>query len=96
VGKLTIWPEKHKAELVDKPVALTGAEFALLEVLVRNTGQVVSKEYLSDKALSRPLQETGRSIDMHLSNVRQKLGYLSDGRSYIQSVYGKGYVLIGD
>lgn len=94
VGELVVWPEKRKVEKAGKPVELTSTEFGLLEVLVRNAGQVVSKEELSEQALGRPLMRFDRSVDMHMCNIRQKLGEASDGRSCIQTVIRKGYMLI--
>lgn len=94
VGRLAVWPEKRKAELDGKPVDLTSTEFGLLEVLACHAGQVVSKEELSEQALGRPLARFDRSIDMHMSNIRQKLGEATDGRSCIQTVFRKGYMLI--
>ncbi|MBU1426456.1 MAG: response regulator transcription factor [Gammaproteobacteria bacterium] len=94
VGTLAVWPEKRKVEREGQTVDLTSTEFGLLEVLMRNAGQVVSKEELSEHALGRPLQRFDRSIDMHMCNIRQKLGEASDGRSRIQTVIRKGYMLI--
>ncbi|MFZ2160897.1 MAG: response regulator transcription factor [Sideroxyarcus sp.] len=94
VGALAVWPEKRKVEQAGRPVELTSTEFGLLEVLVRNAGQVVSKEELSEQALGRPLMRFDRSIDMHMCNIRQKLGEAQDGRSRIQTVIRKGYMLI--
>jgi two-component system, OmpR family, response regulator len=94
VGTISVWPEKRKVEREGKIVDLTSTEFGLLEVLVRNAGQVVSKEELSEQALGRPLMRFDRSIDMHMSNIRQKLGEASDGRSRIQTVIRKGYMLV--
>jgi len=94
VGTLAVWPEKRKVELAGQPVDLTSTEFGLLEVLVRNAGQVVSKNELSEQALGRPLMRFDRSIDMHMCNIRQKLGEAADGRSRIQTVIRKGYMLI--
>jgi DNA-binding response OmpR family regulator len=94
VGALTAWPEKRKAEWVGKPVDLTSTEFSLLEVLLRNAGQVVSKEELSELALGKPLSRFDRAIDMHMCNIRQKLGELPDGRSCIQTIIRKGYMLV--
>lgn len=93
-GALTMWPEKRKAEWGGQPVDLTSTEFSLLEVLLRNAGQTVSKEALSEQAIGRALTRFDRSIDMHMSNIRQKLGELPDGRSCIQTVIRKGYMLI--
>jgi DNA-binding response OmpR family regulator len=54
----------------------------------------VSKKQLSERALGRPLAAFDRSIDVHMSSIRQKLGQLQDGRSCIQTVYKLGYQLI--
>jgi two-component system, OmpR family, response regulator len=94
VGQLTVWPEKRKAEWGGQPVDLTSTEFSLLEVLLRNAGQVVSKEELSELALAKPLSRFDRAIDMHMCNIRQKLGELPDGRSCIQTIIRKGYMFI--
>jgi two-component system OmpR family response regulator len=95
-GVLTVWPDKRKAEWGGKPVDLTSSEFSLLEVLLRNAGQVVSKEELSELGLGKPLSRFDRAIDMHMCNIRQKLGELPDGRSCIQTIIRKGYMLIGE
>ena len=91
VGLLTLWPEKRSAEWNDAPLDLTSTEFNLLEVLVRNAGRVVSKQELSEQSLGRPLARYDRSIDVHLSSVRHKLGLDDEGRSPIQTVRGVGY-----
>jgi DNA-binding response OmpR family regulator len=91
---LTVWPEQRKAEWHGNTVALTSTEFSLLEVLVQYAGQIVSKEALSEQALGRKLMRFDRSIDVHMSSIRQKLGTLHDGRSCIQTVIRKGYMLI--
>lgn len=94
VGALEIWPEKRKAEWDGKSIELTSTEFNLLEVLARHAGQIVSKEELSRQGLGRPLMRFDRSIDVHVSSLRQKLAVLPDGRSCIQTVIRKGYMLI--
>ena len=77
-------------------MALTGTEYNLLEVLARHAGRPVSKKALSELGLGRPLTRFDRSIDVHLSSIRHKLGNLADGRSCIQTVYRLGYQLIKD
>jgi len=54
----------------------------------------VSKTELYEQALGRPESRYDRSIDVHVSNLRHKLGTLEDGRSPIQTVRGVGYQLI--
>lgn len=94
VGSLLVWPGQRRAELAGKPLDLTSTEFNLLEVLVRNAGRPVSKSKLSEQGLGRSLARFDRSIDVHLSSIRHKLGQLADGRSCIQTVRGIGYQFI--
>ena len=93
-GPLQLWPQQRKAIWFDTALELTSTEFSLLESLARNAGQVVSKNALSEAALGRPLARFDRSIDVHMSSIRHKLGEQQDGHSYIQTVRGKGYQLI--
>jgi DNA-binding response OmpR family regulator len=93
-GPLKIWSEKRKALWFDQDMELTSTEFNLLEILAMNLGRIVTKNELSEKALGRPLARFDRSIDVHMSSIRQKLGSQSDGRSYIQTVRGQGYQLV--
>lgn len=93
-GQLSLWPGRRRAEWDGKPMDLTSTEFNLLEALAREAGNVVSKAVLSEQGLGRPLSRYDRSIDVHVSNLRHKLGNLEDGRSWIQTVRGIGYQLI--
>ncbi len=93
-GALSIDPRRRAVMWNDAPVALTSTEFNLLEVLARNVGNPVSKKALSEQGLGRPLAPYDRSVDVHVSSIRQKLGLLSDGRSCIVTVYGVGYQLV--
>ncbi len=88
---LAIWPQQRRVEWHGKALELTSTEYNLLEVLARNAGKPVSKQALSQQALGRPLARFDRSIDVHLSSIRHKLGNMPDGRSYIQTVYRLGY-----
>ncbi len=74
------------------PLDLTSVEFSLLHVLLRLAGQVVSREDLSRQALGRQLQAYDRTIDVHVSNLRKKLGPLGNGGERIKSVRGIGYI----
>ena len=90
IGALKLWPEKRRAQWRGRELALTSIEFNVLEVLMRNAGRVVSKHEISEQALGRPLARFDRSIDVHLSAIRQKLG---DGARMIRTVRGLGYHL---
>src|SRR5262249_57221786 len=75
-----------------KPVDLTSVEFNLLEVLLREAGRVVTRERLASAVLSRKFSPFDRSIDMHVSKVRRKLGDSEEGNDYIKTVRGVGYI----
>lgn len=96
IGPLQLSAQKRQVLWFDKPLDLTSTEFNLLETLVRKAGHVVSKDELSQRALGRPLVRFDRSIDVHMSSIRQKLGNQQDGQSYIQTIRGKGYQFIRD
>ncbi len=95
-GPLTLWPASRRAEWSGEPLELTSTEFNLLETLICSAGRPVSKEMLSERGLGRPLTRFDRSVDVHISSLRHKLGKLRDGRSCIQTVYRQGYQLIRD
>lgn len=73
-------------------IALTSAEITLLEVLLRAAGSVVSREDLSHRVLGRRFSPYDRSIDVHVSNLRKKLGPSASGRERIKTVRGHGYL----
>jgi DNA-binding response OmpR family regulator len=89
-SELVLWPEKRRVEWRGRAIELTSMEFNVLEVLLRNAGRVVSKKELSEQALGRALARFDRSVDVHLSSIRQKLG---DASSLIHTVRGQGYHL---
>jgi len=73
------------------PVDLTSVEFNLLEVLLREAGRVVPRERLVNAVLSRKFSPFDRSIDMHVSKVRKKLGD-TDSDEHIKTIRGVGYI----
>jgi DNA-binding response OmpR family regulator len=91
---LKIWPERRAAEWNSAPLDLTSTEFNLLLALARSAGQPVPKNELSMMALGRPLTRFDRSIDVHISSIRHKLGERPDGQPWIHTVRGVGYQMI--
>jgi DNA-binding response OmpR family regulator len=73
-------------------VELTAVEFDLLEKLLRSAGQIVTREELSKQVLGRSSSPFDRSIDMHISNLRKKLGHRVDATERIKTVRGVGYI----
>jgi two-component system response regulator CpxR len=77
----------------DQQVVLTATEFQLLDCLMSNAGQVITKEDLSKMVLGRALQQYDRSLDMHISNIRKKLA-ICDSTEKIQTLRGSGYLFL--
>ena len=73
-------------------VDLTSTEFDVLGVLLCSAGRVVSREQIAQAVLGRTLAPFERTIDMHISKLRLKLGSLPDGRSRITTVRSAGYL----
>ncbi len=96
IGELVLLPGQRRITWADETLALTNAEFNLLEVLIQKAGQVVGKDLLSEQGLGRPHERYDRSIDVHVSSIRRKLPPLPDGRSRIQAVFRRGYQLLVD
>jgi len=91
VGDLSLHSGTRSVLLGDRPVIVTSTEFSILEILMREAGRVVTKAEMSEFALARPLSSFDRSLDMHVSNLRRKLGPLADGSERIKTVRGIGY-----
>ncbi len=70
---------------------LTSTEFSILQLLLQRSGEVVEKKDLYLAALGREPVAYDRSIDMHVSNLRRKLGPARDGSERIETIRGFGY-----
>jgi len=104
----TIQPENQSIELMGVKLSpatrevkvagvlmdLTSAEFNVLHQLMQSPGVVVSKALLTQKVLHRELTAYDRSIDVHLSRVRQKLSQQLKGQELIKTIRGEGYLFI--
>src|SRR5262249_46310144 len=91
VGDVELDPARRSVHHHGKPVELTSVEFGLLHVLLREAGRVVTREALVDEVLGRKFSPFDRSIDMHVSKVRKKLGD-SNSEDHIKTVRGAGYI----
>ncbi|CUU24842.1 DNA-binding response regulator [Duffyella gerundensis] len=90
-GELTLNPATRMTEWQQKPFDLTASEFNLLDLLLRAPDRVVSKDELSEKGLGRPREAYDRSVDVHISNIRQKLSALTADHVTIETVRSIGY-----
>ena len=91
VGDVELDPATRSVLHRGKAVELTSVEFGLLQVLLREAGRVVTREALVDEVLGRKFSPFDRSIDMHVSKVRKKLGD-SGSEDYIKTIRGAGYI----
>ncbi len=96
VGGLTVDPAARRVTLHGREVALTGYEFLLLEALARRAGRVLSREQLMELARGSAEDAFDRSIDVHVSHLRQKLGDDPKRPRLLKTVRGAGYVLAGE
>ena len=71
---------------------LTAVEFDLLVALLEQAGKIVKKEDLSQRVLDRRLSPFDRSLDMHVSNLRKKLGAREDESERIKTIRSVGYI----
>jgi two-component system OmpR family response regulator len=96
VGGLLIDPAARTVSLDGQEVHLTGYEFDLLEALARRAGRVLTREQLMELARGNAEEAFDRSIDVHVSRLRQKLGDDPKRPRLIKTVRGSGYLLAGE
>ena len=92
VGDIELDTSTRTVRTAAKSARLTVIEFTVLELLLSRIGSVVSREELVRVALQRSFSPFERSIDMHVSNLRKKLGGAGRSSDYIKTVRGAGYV----
>ncbi|HSM86236.1 MAG TPA: response regulator transcription factor [Candidatus Limnocylindrales bacterium] len=94
LADVELHPESRSVSCSGRPVSLTGAEFDLLFAFLRNPGKIISREDLTQAALGRPMSPMDRSIDVHVSNLRRKLGAYDGDQERIKAIRGSGYVYL--
>jgi DNA-binding response OmpR family regulator len=94
VGKLRVNTAARLALLDDQPLTLTPVEFDLLAVLARARGRVKSREQLLEEIRDRNYDVFDRSIDVHISTLRRKLGDDAKEPRFIRTLRSAGYMLI--
>lgn len=89
---IDIKPQSRQVLLNSEEVELTNAEYNILLTLLSHQGEVIDKAELTQRALGRKLTLYDRAIDMHVSNLRKKLGDTVDGQPRIKTIRGVGYL----
>lgn len=91
---IVLYPGRQQAIYQGQDLDLTGTEFALLQMLIRSPGQILSRELLSLEVLGKRLTPFDRAIDMHMSNLRKKLPNRDDDLPWFKTLRGRGYLLV--
>ncbi|MGF1724530.1 response regulator [Photobacterium nomapromontoriensis] len=93
---IIIYPGRQEVLCHGQPIEMTGTELALLSYFIQHPGKIIAKNELSLEVLGKRLAPFDRAIDMHVSNLRKKLPERSDGKTWIKTLRGKGYLLVED
>jgi DNA-binding response OmpR family regulator len=91
-GDITVDLELREAKVGNETIRLTTLEFGILAALVRNSGSLVTRDFLTNVAMGRGLGSFGRSVDVHISNLRRKLDR-TGALERIKTIRGNGYML---
>lgn len=83
--------EKHEATKNGKKVELTLKEFEVLEILIKNKGRVITREFLLDKVWGYEYIGETRTVDVHIRHLRQKIEDDDKNPKYIETIRGVGY-----
>lgn len=92
VGDLTMDRHNRTVLVMQKIINLTSTEFNVLDTLIKQAGQIVNKETLTEESLFRKQTIYDRSVEMHVSKIRKKLGSHVDGSQRIKTIRGVGYL----
>jgi two-component system, OmpR family, response regulator len=96
VGKLVVDPGARRATYAGRELALTGYEFGLLKALAERAGRVLTREQLMEIAKGSAEESFDRSIDVHVSRLRHKLGDDPKRPRLLKTVRGAGYLLAAE
>ncbi len=95
-GPLTIDVDRRHVELDGRPIELTTTEFEILRTMVANAGRVIGRDRLMELARGEDFASFDRSVDVHISHIRKKLGEDPRKPIYVKTVRGVGYTVPRD
>lgn len=96
IGNLTVDFRKHSATLNNKPIELTTAEFEILTLFIKNPWKLLNRDNLLDQLRGIEWDVFSRSVDVLVSRLRQKLNDDHKNPRFIKTVWGSGYMFIGE
>ena len=93
IGELRVDIDAQTVEVNGEPVHLTGKEFQILELLALGKGSTLTKEMLLNQLYAGMSEPDVKILDVFICNLRRKLKRATGGRHYIETVWGRGYVM---
>lgn len=91
--EITLLPETYSVKIGDKIQKLTPIEFDIFNVLFQNHGNMVSSQKLLKEVWGYDPDDDIETIRVHIRHLRSKIDKISDGKKYIETIYGGGYKL---
>lgn len=88
---ITMYPENHTAFVSEKELPLTRREYLILELLMENPQKVFTKGNIYESVWNEEFLGEDNAVNVHISNIRQKLAKLHPNEGYIQTVWGIGF-----
>lgn len=93
IGEITLLPETYSVEINGKTAKLTPIEFDIFNLLFQNHGSMVSSAQLLKEIWGYAPDDDVETIRVHIRHLRSKLDKISEGKKYIETIYGGGYKL---
>jgi len=91
--EVTLLPETYSVQIEDKVQKLTPIEFDIFNLLFQNHGNMVSAQRLLKEVWGYEPDDSVETIRVHIRHLRSKIDKISDGKKYIETIYGGGYKL---
>ena len=95
-GDITLIPETYSIEINGKQVKVTPIEFDIVNLLMQNYGNMVSSTKILNDVWGYSADDAVETIRVHMRHIRTKIDKISDGKKYIETIYGGGYRLVPD
>jgi len=93
LGEITLLPEQYSVRIGDKQVKLTPIEYEIFNLLFQNHGNMVSSAQLLKEIWGYSPDDDIETIRVHIRHLRSKIDKISEGKKYIETIYGGGYKL---
>lgn len=93
IGEITLLPESYSVKINEKVAKLTPIEFDIFNLLFQNHGNMVSSSKLLQDVWGYSPSDDVETIRVHIRHLRSKIDKISDGKKYIETIYGGGYKL---